>query len=239
VREFIPTNEFKNEEILSALEWYFESKNYHLEEALKIVTPMSSENVRHLRISYSNYFISLMSAIEILLDDNYKHKNIFYDYLIKEFSFEGFTDGKNNYKYLRELRNCIVHRGYNITCAAHTPDGHPMLLAPESIPTRNDKAEYFAFGKYILEIVSRIESVFGNIVYSHIKNVDLFKPTYSESEQLKLIQEFITKTNIMPEPFKKMALEAIPKIKLESMEKRRFNRFEKILKFNVLSDKFV
>ena len=71
MRDFIPSKTFKNEEVLSALQWYFESKNYHLEEALKITVPMSVESARKLRINYSYYFISLMSALELLLDSNY------------------------------------------------------------------------------------------------------------------------------------------------------------------------
>ncbi|MGZ8183520.1 MAG: hypothetical protein ACXWT1_16315 [Methylobacter sp.] len=109
-----------------------------------------------------------------------------------------------------------------------------MLLAPERIPTRSGKTEYSAFGKYILELVSKVESVIGNIVYSHIESVDLLKPTYTADKQLKLIQEFISKTNIIPEPFKKMALEALLSIDFESMNKDQFSRFEEIIKTNIL-----
>lgn len=234
MREFIPNNEFKNEEVLSALQWYFESKNTHLEDALKIVTPMSTEDVKRLRISYSHYFISLMSALEMLLDKNYSHQKAFKEHLIKGFIFENYSNGEENYNYMKELRNCIIHRGYDITCAAHTPGGHPMLLAPERIPTRGGKTEYSAFGKYILELVSKVESVIGNIVYSHVESVDLLKPTYTADKQLKLIQEFISKTNIIPEPFKKMALEVLPTIDFELMNKDQFSRFEKIIKTNIL-----
>lgn len=234
MREFIPSGKFKNEEILSALQWYFESKNIHLEAALKIITPMTTEDVKRLRMNYSHYFTSLISALEMLRDRNYSRHKAFREQLMKEFIFGGHDNGEENYNYLKELRNCIVHRGYDITCAAHTPCGHPLLLAPEKISAMNGKSEYSTFGKYILELVSKVESVVGNIVYSHVESVELLKPTYAVDEQLSFIKEFVSRTNVMPEPFKKMAQELLSNVGFESMNKERFSRFEEIIKANVL-----
>ena len=69
LREFIAGDKFKNEEVLSSLEWYFESKNIHFKQALLVHTPMSTEDRKCLRINYSHYFVSLMSALEMLSDN--------------------------------------------------------------------------------------------------------------------------------------------------------------------------
>lgn len=234
MREFIPSGSFKNEEILSAIRWYFESKNYHLEEALKVVTPLSREDSKRLRICYSNYFVAVMSALELLQDSNYQNKEKFKSSLFSGFIFEGFPNGEENYSYLKELRNCIVHRGYDITMAAHTPGGHPLLIAPKSIPNRNGNKEYNTFGKCLLEIVANIESVVGGLVYDHVVEVGLFEETLSQGEKVSRIKGFITGTDIIPDEFKEMMLNSISEIDFGEMSENQSSNFEEFVKFSVL-----
>ncbi|MGZ4982033.1 MAG: hypothetical protein ACXV8P_12375 [Methylobacter sp.] len=40
LKKLFATGFYKNEEILSAIQWYFESKNFHLEKAIVIKAPL-------------------------------------------------------------------------------------------------------------------------------------------------------------------------------------------------------
>ncbi|HEX5330050.1 hypothetical protein, partial [Sulfuricurvum sp.] len=156
---------------------------------------------------------------------------------IKAFVFDKFDNGESNYNYLRELRNSIVHRGYDITCASHFNDNFPMLLAPESIPNRNANEEYLAFGLYIIELIEKIESVIGDIIFDHVQIIDLYKQTYTTEEQIELLVKFITKIKFIPESVRKMAQEEIPKIDFSKINSDKFSNFEKIIKYNVFPRK--
>ena len=115
-----------NEELVSAVGWYFDNKNYHLEKAIAFRSPLSVNELKEMRIAYSNYFVSLMAAIEILRERGYKHRQSFTEELYDSFSFEGHS-GKEFFGYLRELRNSIVHRGLDIASAAIFLDDFPLL----------------------------------------------------------------------------------------------------------------
>ena len=136
---------------------------------------------------------------------------------------------------MRELRNCIVHRGYDIACNSRSSGSIPLLIAPESIPNRNGNKEYLSFGICIINLIESIESVVGNLVFGHAKKVDLFKPTYTTEEQLGFILKIISKIKFIPEQARKMALEEIPKIDLKNINSIQFSNFEKAIKNNVLN----
>jgi len=101
LKEFFVVGSYKNEEILSAIQWYFESKNFHLEKAIAVRAPVTIEDKKEIRIAYSNYFISLMAAIEVLLESSYRHHQDFRVDLYEALAFEG-RSGENSYNYLRE-----------------------------------------------------------------------------------------------------------------------------------------
>ena len=106
-------------ERLSALKWYFESKNLSLKNALSLRTPLQAEQQKELRLYYSEYFASLISATELLFEDAYPHKEQFSAALYAGFVFDQLPDGEHNYSYVRELRNSVIHRGLDLCSAGH------------------------------------------------------------------------------------------------------------------------
>ncbi len=224
---------FKTEEILSSIRWYFESKNLALRNALAIQCPLSVEAQRDIRLYYSQYFASLLSATELLREDEYPHKSAFENKLYTSLSFSDFPNGKENYLYLKELRNSIVHRGYDITSSAHIVDSLPLFIAPESVTSRytnrHGKSTYEAYGTYVLDIIRKTESVIGQTFCSHIDEVGLLQPSIPHSEMLKHVISFIRQTKVMPEWAKKMAMEALPKIDFEMIQRTQFANLKAIL----------
>ncbi|RXJ99818.1 hypothetical protein CRV02_10645 [Arcobacter sp. CECT 8989] len=236
IKEFFAIGEYKNEEIISALKYYFESKNYNLNKALQIKSPLNIIEQHELRMSYSNYFVSLMSGIEVLLEPTYKNNKNFKKELYIAFSFNKENTGENNYNYLRELRNSIIHRGYDISSAINFTDKIPILIAPPIIPNKSGKKEYTSFDHTILEVISKIEEVIGRLIINHIKTFDLYKSTYSKEERKEMFLERIKKVPHMPEEIKILALNTLKDLDFDKIPETQFSELEEILKHNPLRD---
>lgn len=151
-------------ELLMSVQWYFEIKNLSLENILEIKIPLSIEKQKEMRIYYSQYFTSLVSAIEILLDknENKKHKE-FYNKLKSEFVFDNFLDGSYNYEYIKNLRNSIIHRGMDITLSAHIKDSFPLVIA-QPVIDKYKKNTYQPFEFYLIGIIQKCELYFPDII---------------------------------------------------------------------------
>ena len=155
-------------EILSAVKWYFELKNLLLKNALALRCPLSVEDQKDFRQYYSQYFAGLLSATELLLEKEYPNRAGFKKRLEEKLTFEKFPDGKKNYAYLRELRNSIIHRGLNISSAAHINGDLPLIISPSPVTNRGGPAGYNTFRFYLIEVIEKCESVIGEVFLTHI-----------------------------------------------------------------------
>lgn len=88
------------ENILESMIWYFGKANRGLREITNMKIPADGED---LRFYYGIYIESIMSALDFMRDKKYiSFKEI--DCILQV----------DNHTYLRELRNSIVHRGYDL-----------------------------------------------------------------------------------------------------------------------------
>jgi hypothetical protein len=225
-------------EILSSVKWYFELKNLSLNNALSLRCPLSVEEQKNSRQYYSQYFLGLLSATEMLLEKEYKNHEAFKMALEKGFVFDNYTDGEGNYSYLKELRNSVIHRGLNIDSAAHIYSNFPLLIAPSPVTNRSGKNSYIAFGYYLIEIINRCESIIGNIFLDHFQEFGLFNIRLSKKEAEALMRKHILESIAMPEWAKKMALESNIDIDHEVVHQNSIDNMVNILKTDVLSKHF-
>ena len=152
-------------EIRSTIKWYFESKNISLRKALQIRGPLSVEQHNDLRVFYSQYLISLVSAVEALLEKEYPFSTRFRDTLYGEFVTDEHKNGELNYAYLKELRNLVVHRGEDIASRGTLmPGGLHLLHVPTTILTRNGKTLYQTFSPLLLGVAALSEHLIGGII---------------------------------------------------------------------------
>ena len=196
-------------EILCALNWYFESKNLALKNALRFHCPLSVEQQRELRQYYSEYFAGLVSATELLLESEYKHCRKFKMALESTFVFDSFPDGKNNYAYIRELRNSIIHRGLDVSATAHVNNDFLLLVAPSPVTDRTGNKKYQALGFYIRDVISKCETVIGPLIARHLAEVGLLKPEFTQDQAIENARVFIAECSSMPEWVKVSAHEVI------------------------------
>lgn len=190
------THSFDPVEIRSTIKWYFESKNVSLRKALQIRGPLSADQHNDLRVFYSQYLTSLVSGVEALLEKEYPFYAEFRDELYGEFVLEGHSNGEQNYAYLRELRNSIVHRGEDIAGRGTlTPQGIHLLYVPRTITTRNGKTTYASFSPLLLGVAAACESFIGRLILQHFQKRDLLRPRTDRAAWLEGIQ---SRTDIDP-----------------------------------------
>ncbi|MGZ5013465.1 MAG: hypothetical protein ACXV7E_05545 [Methylobacter sp.] len=209
-------------------------KIFILKKQSLLKPPLTIEDQKEIRIAYSNYFTSLMAAIEILLEKSYRHHQDFRIELFGALAFDG-KSGEDCYNYLRELRNSIVHRGYDISSAATFIDDLPVLIAPPEVPNLKRNKWYGTFGKSILEVIERVEAVIGDVILEHAKRKQLFKPTYSDIEKKQIIIEVIPRIPHMPQWAKEMSVNAFDSIDFGEMVNIQSTKLEEILTYKPLS----
>jgi hypothetical protein len=228
-------NKIDHLERLSALKWYFESKNLALKNALKLRCQLSVEQQGELRQYYSGYFAGLISATELLCEPEYAHSKKFKQLLKDNFVFDQLPSGEENYLYLRELRNSIIHRGFDISSSAHVKDDFPFVLAPSSVSDRTGRKSYQALGFYLLEVISKSESAIGPLIVRHLEEVELLKPTLTKDQAMEEARRFIAQSEAMPEWAKKLAYESIASVDFVEGQMTMINGLVEVLRSNALS----
>lgn len=222
-------------EVLSALRWYFESKNLALKNALSFRCPLSVEQQRELRQYYSEYFVSLVSATELLLDSEYSHRDKFKESLERTFVFDLLPDGEGNYSYIRELRNSIIHRGLDVCSAAHVNGDFLLVVAPSSVSNKTGKKSFQALGFYLLNVISKCEGVIGQLIARHLDEVGFLKSELTQDRAVENARRFISESNAMPEWVKQLAHDTIATIDHVEVQVATIKSLVDVLCTNALS----
>lgn len=229
----------RTSEMLSAIKWYFELKNLSLRNALALRCPLSIDNQKDLRQYYSQYFAGLLSATELFLEKEYSNNIQFRDLLYEKLSFQNFPDGEKNYTYLRELRNSIIHRGLDISSAAHINNDFPLIISPSPVTNRDGKKSYIAFGYYLIEIIEKCEDVIRDVFLEHFEEFSLLDKRLTQEESIELNEKFISNSTTMPDWVKKSALDSIKDVNHEEVHLASMNSLIKTLKVDILSQHLV
>jgi hypothetical protein len=154
--------------LLYSLRFYLSARQSALISAFSARCQLSPFALSKLRSDYSNYLSSIVSAIELVRESSPTNSPVFLQHLEAHFVFPDFPDGKQNYGYLRELRNAIVHRGLDITSEATVLGNFPIPILPPFMSSR-DRGKVFArFGSNLLEVICNCESAVGPTIKKYL-----------------------------------------------------------------------
>lgn len=118
----------KHGELLDGLDWYWSRKV----EAYRGIESMGAATFANdARRYYGEYFLYLVSAIELLSDFD----KSFNDCIETALNGYGGNTGKNNFQYIRLLRHAMIHRGADITSVGLEVNGIVCPLAPPILTT--------------------------------------------------------------------------------------------------------
>lgn len=195
-----------NRDMLYSLSWYMSARQTALRASLSFRTPLSVTDQADMRVHYSGYFLNLLAAIELFREATTLQPNNFEEQLYLRLVFDGFQDGKSNYSYIRELRNAVVHRGLDITSAAHIDGNFPMILAEPTVQNQKKTKTFIAFDKYLLHVIAKCESVVGSVMLDCLNAAGIFEATIDAEAAIAEYREAIERSHAMPEHAKAMAL---------------------------------
>jgi len=195
-----------NRDMLYSLSWYMSARKTALRSALSFRAPLSVTDRTDIRVHYSGYFLNLLAATELFRETTTLQPNNFEAQLYSRFVFDGFQDGEANYFYIRELRNAIVHRGLDITSAAHFDGDFPMILAEPEVKNRNGRITFVAFDKYLLHVIEKCESVVGSVMLNCLNAAGIFEAAMDAEASVTEYYEAVENSGVIPACIKRMAL---------------------------------
>jgi hypothetical protein len=177
-----------------------------LRAALSFRAQLSAIDQADMRVHYSGYFLNLLAATELLRETTVLESGDFEGRLYSHFVFDGFQDGAANYSYIRELRNAVVHRGLNITSAAHFIGNFPMILAEPKVQNQRRTKTFLAFDKYLLHLIVKCESVVGSVMLDCLSAAGILDATIDAEAAVAEYYETIEQSHAVPDGIKAMAL---------------------------------
>jgi len=226
-----------NFELLMSIKWYFEVKNFSLRKILEIKAPLSVIKQNELRLYYSQYFTSLLSATELLLDEKENNNaKSFKIELVDTFVFNNYIDGNFNYGYLRELRNSIIHRGMDLSSSAHFEEDFPLFLSP-AVFNRSQNQEYEPFDLYLIQIIEKCELYIPTIIYNYLEKFNMLELEKMSDELLRESLIFLNNLpkNQIPNWVKKKTIEVMSKIDFRLIQNDSIKECVKMIKTNELN----
>jgi hypothetical protein len=195
-----------NRDMPYSLAWYMSARQTALRAARSFRTPLSATDQTDMRVHYSGYFLNLLAATELFRETTTLQPNDFEAQLYSRLVFEGFRDGEANYSYIRELRNAVVHRGLNITSAAHIDGNFPMILAEPKVQNQKKTKTFVAFDKYLLHVIAKCELVVGSVMLDCLNATGIFEATIDTDAAIADYREAVKQSHAIPEGAKAMAL---------------------------------
>ncbi|MBA4789506.1 MAG: hypothetical protein H2042_07415 [Rhizobiales bacterium] len=145
------------EENIGKLVWYAECMDRSLKQIREFKMGV---NYDEFRFSHAMFIVNFMSMLDFA-------NEIFDRKVLIEWENNldgiGGKSGKNNSGYIRELRNSVIHRGFDLTANGTVIDGRAMAIAPIKIGDRHSRRPPFYGFTYTLhekfEICRLISSI--------------------------------------------------------------------------------
>jgi hypothetical protein len=185
----------------NGLLWYLQARDWALE---KIRTSPIGSHLFDLRMHHSLYFVNLFSAVEHVRDHLGREQPPSLAFIARIKSAFGTTQ---NFKYVRELRNAIVHRGLDPVATGHAKDATVSVLCPAVVQDRSGN-NYTCTFKYMFELATHCNVVTNPVIAEALEDLDLFNIVHHIVEEDSL-HAAIDSGATMPDAAKAMVKEAL------------------------------
>ena len=215
---------FQTIESFAGLMWYAKCKKDALARMRRFVPPTDSFE---LRMAYSQYFVNLLSLID-------QAKEIFkgdFEFDWKNSLEIKWKSGDLVNQYLRDVRNAIIHRGFDATNAAEVVGGYVLPLSPLQIPNRQGRMiGHTPPAKYLLQIAFACEESASEVILRHAQ------PSIDKSNSVSLevkkqhIHRLIYDNARIPDKIKSFILEKFDEIVWSKIFENDHNSLREILR---------
>lgn len=189
----------KGSDLIEGLDWYWSRKN----DARDAIVELKKDNLSLARRLYGEYFIYLVSALEVVND----FAGGFDEQVRKALEKYGHT-GHNNYEYLRLLRHCVIHRGEDLVYSGAPTEASFNPIAPKQLHTKNGKKVFFRFSPYLNGIIFICELELGVLIDSYLGEAGVWSVEALSREAERRAKQLIVELEHMPCELKPMAIDA-------------------------------
>lgn len=172
------------DERLETIFYYMQTKRFAIYKMTKFVPPIDSIQSEEMQIMYGIYFNSLISLIEYI-------KNEFKQQDIINICYQLYGS-QNNYMYIRELRNSIIHRGLNVANAGTKLVKFNIVVpfAPIEVINQSGQRIYTKFVDNLFQLVALCEQI-NSYIYQICSKLNLleYKPMTKELREKRIEED--------------------------------------------------
>ena len=152
-------------DILSKMAYFAKCKKNAITHILEFLIPLNDEQSIMMNVFYNAYFTYWLGLV---------------DYLIKDISFikqkdiENLVGSEDNYYYLRNLRNAVIHRAEDLANKGTVINNTNIItpFSPVDVMDQSGKKKYQPFYKNLMQIVIKCEEI-NEICLNLIKQYNL------------------------------------------------------------------
>src|SRR6266404_2208475 len=162
-------------QFMNGLLWYLTTRDWAFEKIQNM--SKGSQEPLDIQMYHYLYFSYLLGAVDYV-DDYLNSVNIIT-------IFEAAL-GHDNYSYIRELRNSVVHRGLNPTALAGVTDqNHLFVFCPPVVNDRKMRKSYTCTFAYTVELAEYCNTASNTVIFQALDGCGLFNrsdlPTKEEA----------------------------------------------------------
>lgn len=172
------------DERLETIFYYMQTKRFAIYKMTKFVPPIDGIQLEEMQIMYGIYFNSFISLIEYI-------KNEFKQQEIIDICYQLYGSS-NNYMYIRELRNSIIHRGLNVANAGARLAKFNIVVpcAPIKVVNQSRQRTYTKFVDNLFQLVVLCEQI-NSYIYQICSKLNLleYKPMTKELHDKRIDED--------------------------------------------------
>jgi hypothetical protein len=164
---------------------YPETRNWTFEKLRTF--PHGSQQL-DIKMYHYLYFANLFGAVDLLRAyiKASGEKLDFEDRVLQAFP------RSDDYRYARELRNAIVHRGLDPAAAGHSDNNILYVLCPSSAANQSGRASYSCSFQYTVQLAERCDSIINPAIFDFLESYGFLNPRQFRSTRIKVWSSFAT-----------------------------------------------
>lgn len=199
------------DERLNTIFYYMRTKRFAINKMVKFLAPLDESQLEEMQVLYSIYFNSFVSLIEYIKCDLDKTEILDKCYYV--------LGSEDNYLYVKELRNSIIHRGLDVSSTGCTLKNSTIVVpfSPPVVSNRTNAKQYNSFTNNLFQLVAMLEQINSYIykicedlqileyrpiteeIYNKRIDEDLYMPDYAKDLSKQIVLDYDEMNNNLKE----------------------------------------
>jgi hypothetical protein len=157
------------------------------------------------------YFSNLIGGVDLVLDylRPLGEEDAFHDAVKRGFA-------ATDYEYARELRNAVVHRGFDPAAAGHADGAMVKVLCPAKVYNRNGSKSYACTFRYTVELADHCNQTVNPAIFEVLERHGFLDPAQNLVSKEETM-EAIRNAEAMPDWAKAMAQKTIDQMDFDGV----------------------